>query len=83
MLAVWINPKPEAIVAPDWQAPVGPLLPDTKQVAGVSGEVALGAGSTVRLKMFMNSARIVRFICSRIRNVRPTEKFSTGCRSDR
>jgi hypothetical protein len=55
--AVCSRPKPEARVAPDWQAPAAPLVPDRKQAAGVSGAVELGAGSTVRLKMFTNSAR--------------------------
>ena len=80
MLAVCSKPKPEAIVAPGLQAPVAPLLPDTKHVDGVSGVVELGFGSTVRLKMFTNSARMLKVIDSRILNVRPTLKFSVGCR---
>jgi hypothetical protein len=56
--AVCSKPRPEAIVAPAPQAPVGPLMPDTKQVGAVSGVVEIGAGNTVRLKMFTNSADI-------------------------
>jgi len=68
------------MVAPDAHGPVGPLVPDAKQVAGVSGVDALGAGNTVRLKMFTNSARMLKLIDSRILNVRPKLKFSTGWR---
>jgi hypothetical protein len=55
-------------------------VPDAKQVAAVSGVPVLGFGSTVRLKIFTNSARTLKLIDSRILNVRPTLKFSVGCR---
>jgi hypothetical protein len=81
MAAVCSKPKPEAYVEPAGQVAVwAPVVPDAKQVAAVSGAVALGAGSTVRLKIFTNSARTLKLIVSRIRNVRPTLKFSVGCR---
>ena len=42
--------------------------------------VELGLGSEYRLKMLVNSARIWKFIFSRIGNTRPMLKFSVGRR---
>jgi DNA repair photolyase len=59
---------------------VAPLTPETKQVGAVRGVVELALGRDVRLRIFTNSARTLKLIDSLILKLRPTLKFSVGCR---
>src|SRR5450432_2881560 len=89
IVANWYTPKPPVypIVPPAGTVAalflVGLFTTSTPEVLRLTGAVKIGLPSSVRLKIFENSARICKFIRSLILKFRPIFKLSDGRRAER